>query len=184
MSYKFNPNKCLAVIAAYPDMMVSPQLIAWLHSIGVVNIETHRHGDGRIDCGYNHGVHIALASDFNQFIFSDNDIWPSVASNPFLKAKGDVVSCRYGTLGNESWDEPDSFHAGLWRTNRKSLQAVGIKPFRWVYDELGTHAVECLGAGFARRAKAAGLELAYAGTAVHEPRSQSVPMRMRLSTKG
>jgi len=182
MSYRFQPDKCLAIIAAYPDMQTTPQLIAWLRDRGIVNIELHRHGDGRMDCGYNFGIRVALESDFNQFIFADKDIWTSGASDPFLKAKGDVVSCQYDTGQDECWDAADSFHTGLWRTKRRVLEAVGIRPFKWKLDELGITAVECLCKGFARRVKAAGFDIAHAGTALHSPRTKSpMPMRMRLS---
>lgn len=182
MSYLLQPDLCMAVIAAWPDMHVAPQLVAWLRDLGVDRIEVHRFGDGRMDCGYNMGIEIALGSDYPEFIFADRDIWPGPASEPFLKVRADLVSCRYDTGQDDAWSEPDSFHTGLWRTSRQVLQAVGIRPFTWHLNEKGTGPLECLCRPFARRVKAAGFTVAHDGLAHHAPRTRSpLPMRMILS---
>ena len=182
MSYRFQPDKCMAIIAAYPDLQASPQLVAWLRAIGVADIEVHRFGDGRMDCGYNSGIGIAMASKFNQFIFADKDIWPGPASEDFLHARADLVSCEYDTGQPGAWDTADSFHTGLWRCRRRVLEAVGICPFKWRLNEAGTGVAECLCAPFARRVAAAGFTIAHAGTALHTPRIRSpLPMRMTLT---
>ena len=182
MSYKFRAQKSLAVIAAYPDLQAAPQLVAWLRAIGVPSIMVHRCGDGRMDCGYNVGVRIAMASKFNQFIFADKDIWPGPDTEAFLHAKADLVSCEYDTGQPGAWDADDSFHTGLWRCRRRVLEAVGIRPFEWRLNEAGTDAVECLCRPFARRASAAGMTIVHAGTARHTPRVRCpLPMQMALT---
>lgn len=173
VSYLFEPEKCFVVIAAYPDLQVAPQLIAWLHFVGVAHIEVHRWGDGRMDCGYNKGIELALASAFQHFIFADKDIWPDDNSLPFLAAEADVVSCEYDTGIPGAWDRPNSFHTGLWRCRRRVLEAVGFRPFQWQLNETGTGVTECLCPRFARRAEARGFSIEHAGTAIHIPRPKS-----------
>ena len=77
----------------------------------------------------------------------------------------------YDTGQEECWDAPDSFHTGLWRTRPRILEAVGIRPFKWKLNDLGTTTVECLCKGFARRVKAAGFDIA---TQAQPPPSASV----------
>jgi len=183
MTARFQPDECLAVIAAYPDLQVAPQMIAWLGAIGVAEIQVHRYGDGRMDCGYNSGVLAALASRYDAFIFADKDIWPGASTAAFLAASADLVSCQYDTgRGAEAWADASAFHTGLWRTRRAVLDAVGPRPFQWTLNDKGTEASECLCRPFARRVAAAGFTIAHAGTAGHTPRIPSaLPMRMILT---
>ena len=182
MSYRFNASKCLAVINGWPDLQASPQLIAWLYSIGVKVIEIHRHGDRNVDVGYNWGVKIALESEFNQFIFADNDIMPGPMTGPWLTDRRDVVGVEYDTGVEGSFGDEHSVHAALWRTRRRVLEAVGAAPFAWQFDLLGLEIEQCPCSVFARKAVAAGFSVGHAGKAFHAPREKSaLPMRMRLT---
>ena len=183
MIYRFKPKKCLAIIAAYPDFRVAPQLIAWLKNHRVHGIMAHRAGDGQMDCGYNYGVRMAINSGYDQFIFADCDIMPTEQSIPFLNIAGDVVGCQYDNGLDGSWKLPDDFHTGLWRTHREVLEKIGPKPFEWKLNELGTERSECLCRGFAKKAQALGFKVVHAGEAVHIPRTTSLPMIMRLADK-
>lgn len=174
MSFRFQPDRCMAIIAAWPDKQTTPQLPTWLWSIGVAEVLVHNYGEGQMDCCYNWSVKLALDSPrkYNQFIFADKDIWPSVLSQPFLEERADVVACKYPTPQKHSWDAPDAFHTGLWRTKRKVLERVGIRPFQWQLNAEGIASATCLCEPFAERVKACGFTVACAGEAHHVPRGR------------
>lgn len=184
MSYRFKADKCLAVISAWPDMQVEPQLIAWLNHIGVAQIYVHRSGDGRMDCGYNYAIQIALGSKFNQFIFADKDIKPYNDSLEFLKGSEDCVGVAYDTGHDRAFEHDECIHTGLWRTRRRVLEAVGIRPFMWKYNETGTGVIDCLCNPFFRRVRSRGFSTKHRGYAIHIPRNQQGPVWTSLQLVG
>jgi len=178
----FDPDNCLAIIAAYPDLRCTPQLVAWLNGIGVAQIVAHRLGGRLVTCAYNAGVLYALASEYEQFIFADADVWPGSETEPFLAAEYDAVGAEYDTGDEQAFKRPNEFHTALWRTRRRVLEAVGARPFEWRMNETGTATIDCPCNPFVRRIEAAGFAVGHAGHVLHIPRRQGgLPSTVILS---
>ena len=172
----FDARKTIAVISAYPNNLVTLDLIEWLHLIGIPRerIRTHTARFRDISCDYNYGVkHVALKTRAEQFIFADNDIRPSPKQTaPFLKLDADVVACEYeGEFPHEvTWGSGVAFHCGLWRCHRAVLETVKPPWFAWDYIDDGCDARGCPCQMFARKALDAGFSVRHGGWARHAPR--------------
>ena len=69
-----------------------------------------------VECAYNSAVkHLALPSKYDHFIFADHDIRPNDKTRPFLEADGEWVACEYPLSCNDTWEDPQCMHCGLWR---------------------------------------------------------------------
>jgi hypothetical protein len=174
MPFAFDPAKTLAVITAWPDGKVAPELLIWLHEVvGLRWRQVHWHTKGGRDVcqGYNHAVRFALKSEYDNFIFGDNDIRPDPASSrPFLFATEPVVSIGYKTENRRSWDRPEAFHCGLWRTGRSPLGAIKPPWFQWITSKDGAELRHCPCEFIRRRFQKANIQTAHAGWADHTPR--------------
>jgi len=169
----FDPAKTIAVVTAWPDLLVAPELVEWLHAVGLTTrqIRYHREGSRDVACAYNHAVRIALASPAEHFIFADNDIRPHPANTqPFLDADGPVVGCIYNTACERAFDDPRSIHTGLWRCDRSALEAIPPPWFTQLYTPDGLAHAGCVCSGLIHKFHAAGIPTVHAGWAGHEPK--------------
>ena len=166
----FNIKNCIAVIVAYPDMMVAPELLEFFHGIGMNTQQIRYHKEGRdICCAYNVSCKIALKSKANFFFFADNDIRPQRPDcEPFILKKGyDITSIKYPTGIEDSWNDERSFHCGLWKCSRKVLEAIKPPYFLWPRTTDGCDYEACPSAYLAGKAHDIGLTTGHLGYAEH-----------------
>ena len=165
----------LFVVNDAPSRMLSRELCVWLTDVGAwPHVKFADAGQRDEACQYNYATLGALAlPDYDEFVFADSDIRPHVDhTREFFASTADVVGCRYPVDKETAWDNPNIIHAGLWRTRREVLEAIGAPWFLWEYDANHTCVVRCLCEHFSRQAAAAGFSVAQAGWAMHETRGQ------------
>jgi hypothetical protein len=155
-------------IVAYPEPHIHIRLVRWLLQIGITqdrwNVVTQRD----TCCAYNTGIMAALHSRFNSFIFADNDISPQVGpTDGLLSSPLDVCGVMY-TVTDHAFDNPASFHAGLWRTSRRVLEAIAPPWFGIRYSADGTSVDRCMCDLMRDKALSAGFTVGHAGWAAHK----------------
>jgi len=159
----------MLLIAAWPDRMVAPELIIWgmTHKLRQIRWYSKRF----VECAYNSAVReLALPSKCHHFIFADRDIRPSRRTEPFLQADGPLVACEYDIDNNQSWEDPNAMHAGLWRCDRKVLEAIKPPWFKRILGRDGTVEKSCVCNYFRNKALAAGFSVVRAGWTAHDRR--------------
>ncbi len=165
----FDPAKTMLLIAAWPDRLVAPELIIWamVHRIRRIQWYSKRY----VECAYNEAVKtLALASDCEHFIFADHDVRPEARTAPFLTAAGPLVACEYDlSTRDKPWDDPQAMHTGLWRCDRKVLEAIAPPWFQRVLTPDGTGETQCVCLYFRDKARAAGFPVVRAGWVGHDP---------------
>jgi hypothetical protein len=161
------PSKTMMLIAAWPDRLVAPELIIWAtrHRFRRVQWYSKRF----VECAYNSAIkRLALPSEFDHFIFADHDIRPNEKTDAFLQADGELVVCQYNMDNNESWEDPQAMHCGLWRCDRKVLEAIEPPWFQRVLTDDGTDEKSCVCMHFRNKALAAGFRVVRAGWTDHD----------------
>jgi len=175
---RFDPEKTIAVILAYPNNLVTLDLIEWLHAVGIPRerVRTHTGMFRDICCAYNYGIkHVALKTNAEQFIFADNDIRPNPRQTaPFLEIDADVVGCEYeGEFSHETtWGPASSMHCALWRCHRSVLERIKPPWFAWDYTDDGCNIRGCICSAFSMKVLNAGFTVAHGGWAKHEPQTR------------
>lgn len=163
-----DPSKTMLLIAAWPEQLVAPELMLW-----AAKHKFHKvvwYGRRFVECAYNSAVaKLALPSDCGHFIFADHDIRPGPETDPFLQADGPLVACQFDVAHNASWDDPQAMHCGLWRCDRKVLEAIQPPWFQRVLSADGTQEHLCVCMYFREKARRAGFSVVRAGRAKHEP---------------
>ena len=184
----FPLDKTLAVILAYPNNMVTIELLTWLQQIGVgkqISVcPVHRFYGERctlvkeICIGMNVQVKTALEHrDWDFFLFAENDIRPDLAlTAPFLEAEGDVVCAEYETecMHDHAWGPADAFHTGLWRTSRRVLEVMEPPYFLPQYNSDATAVVGCHCNHLRRKLTEKGFRICHTGRVDHSPQHPSV----------
>lgn len=170
-----NPKLTRVFVLAWPDLMVTPELLFWLLEAGFrrERIVFTRAGGKDIAAGYNSMVKLALEGPGDEFVFADNDVRPSPkATAPFLLDNpADLVCVKYPTAcGDKTWETPDAFHTALWRTRRDVLERIGLPAFRLPMLADGTAATGCTCQWFSTKARALGFTTSHAGEADHTPK--------------
>ncbi len=167
--------RTMLLIAAWPDRLVAPELILWAvkHRFRRIQWYSKRF----VECAYNSAVkHLALPSKCDHFIFADRDIRPTPRTGPFLEAEGELVACEYPLPCNDTWKDPQSLHAGLWRCDRRVLETIEPPWFQRVLSADGTSEKSCVCNYFRNKALAAGFRVVRAGWTDHDfrrPRPRS-----------
>ena len=160
------PAKTMLLIAAWPDKLVAPELIVWgmTHKFRRIQWYSKRF----TECAYNSAVErLALPSECQHFIFADRDMRPGTDTEPFLKAEGELVACEFDLAANESWEDPQAMHCGLWRCSRRVLESIKPPWFMRVFSETGTRQYRCPCLYFRDKARAAGFTVVRAGWCYH-----------------
>jgi len=168
----FDPAKSMLLIAAWPDRLVAPELIIWAmeHRFRHIQWYSKRY----VECAYNEAIRrLALPSKCEHFIFADRDVRPGPRTAPFLRAEGSLVACEYPLANEKSWDDAESMHTGLWRCERKVLEAIAPPWFQRVLSPDGTQEKHCVCLYFRDKARAAGFRVKRAGHADHDPSRHS-----------
>lgn len=165
----FDPSRTMLLVAAWPDRLVAPELIIWAMVNKIRHIQWY--SKRFVECAYNSAVKtLALPSDCEHFIFADRDVRPGPRTAPFLEAEGPLVACEYDLSNRgEVWDSPQAMHAGLWRCDRKVLEAIAPPWFQRVLNADGTEEGQCVCAYFRDKARAAGFTVVRAGWVEHDP---------------
>jgi hypothetical protein len=135
-------SKTMLLIAAWPDKLVAPELIVWgmTHKFRRIQWYSKRF----TECAYNSAVErLALPSECQHFIFADRDMRPGPDTGPFLKAEGELVACEFDLAANESWEDPQAMHCGLWRCSRRVLEAIKPPWFQRVFSATGSRQERC-----------------------------------------
>lgn len=165
------------IIFSYPDHKAAIPLLRWLTETQRIPwtdiVPSRGKGGGRLmDASYNDGITLALESDADEFLFCDNDIFPSPEkTNAFMaERKFDFQCVKYPTECPDAFATPESFHSGMWRTTRAALEQIGIPVFRWKMSADGTKGIGCLCDSLVARAKIHGLTCGHVGEAFHVPR--------------
>ncbi len=166
-----------AIIFSYPDHKATIPLMRWLtetHRISWGDIISVRgHGGGRlIDASYNLGVITALESDADEFLFCDNDIFPSPEKTDIFmrERKFDLQCVKCPTECGDAFATPESFHSLMWRASRSTFEKIGLPLFKWKMSADGTKSVGCPCSELAKRARRCGLSTGHIGEAFHVPR--------------
>lgn len=178
-----DPSKTMLLIAAWPDCLVTPELMLWAtsHRIRYIKWYSKRF----VECAYNSAIkHLALPSDCAHFIFADRDIRPGPKTEPFLAAAGSLVGCEYPLAAHGSWDHPHALHCGLWRCDRKVLESVEPPWFQRVLSPDGTHEEACVCIHFCQKALAAGFKVVRAGWADHDCPTEADGRNSRTRSTG
>ena len=164
-----DPKDTLAIIAAYPDGLIDPRILAWLSRHGIPMAQIAVHNVRGYVCAFNRAIRdIALPSRFGQFIFCDRDMMPSLATDPFLDAQADVVGARFPLSNEDTWSEPTRIHTGLWRCHRRVLETVQPPWFLEEYSSDGCDIVQCVCEHFRHKVLAAGFAIVRAGWCDHK----------------
>lgn len=166
-----DPRKTMLLIAAWPDRLVAPELVVWgmQHRFRRIQWYSKRF----VECAYNAAIkELALPSDCDQFIFADRDIRPGKEAEPFLQAEGELVACQYQVRNDESWDDPQAMHCGLWRCTRRVLESIQPPWFQRVLSEDGAGEHRCICLYFRDKALAAGFRVVRAGWTDHDVRGE------------
>jgi len=168
----FKPEKHAAIILSYPNDTATCKLTRWLSNIGVHNVMSLNEKTKAEHTVYNAYIEMALASNFNHFIFCDNDLKPiQTQMRPWLEAEADVVCCEYpiGRTHEEGWASYNAFHTGIWRTSRKVLEAIEPPWFTLRYtDDKQVRLTGCICQTFRDRVLKARFSIAHVGYADHE----------------
>lgn len=164
----FDPKCALATIAAWPDGLVHPRLIEFLHRCGFTDDRIAITNIRHVVCAYNRTVRdIALPSRFDWFVFADRDLVPVSHTDRWLDAEADVVCCEYPLANRAGWAHPQAFHTGLWRCHRRVLEAIAPPWFGRGFSPDGCEMRKCVCDHFRDKALAAGFAIARAGWADH-----------------
>jgi hypothetical protein len=165
-----DPSKTMLLIAAWPDNLVAPELVIW----GMAHKFRRLHWYNRrfVECAYNSAIkRLALPSECDHFIFADRDMRPGPETEPFLDAPGELVVCHYDVAANESWDDPQALHCGLWRCSRRVLESIQPPWFQRVLSADGTDEERCVCMHFRDNALAAGFTVVRAGRCGHDAKA-------------
>jgi hypothetical protein len=157
----------MLLIAAWPDNLVAPELIVWgmTHKFRRIQWYSKRF----TECAYNSAVErLALPSECQHFMFADRDMRPGPDTEPFLQAEGELVACQFDLAANESWEDPQAMHCGLWRCSRRVLEAIKPPWFVRVLSDTGVRQERCPCLYFRDKAHAAGFTVVRAGWCRHE----------------
>jgi len=171
---QIDPKRTAAIVLAWPDGRVRPELLYWLTDIGVARDATIPHTLGGRDqaSGWNASIRIALDTDpgrFDSFIFAEHDIRPDLTrTRPFLDTAADVVGVKFDNGNPGSFHRSNEMHLALWRTRRDVLAALAPPWFVRDTDEYGIERA-CLCWPFNRRLIAAGYAVTAVGWADHTP---------------
>ena len=162
-----NPSETMFLIAAWPDNLVAPELIIWGMSHKFKHIFWY--SQRFVECAYNSAIkNVALTSDCQEFIFADRDVRPGPDAEAFLQAEGPLVVCKYDVKNNHSWDDAQAMHCGLWRCERRVLEAIKPPWFQRVLSDDGTLERTCVCMYFRDKARAAGFSVVRAGWTAHD----------------
>ena len=168
----FDPARALATIAAWPDGLVHPRLIEFLHKHGITDDRIAITNIRHVACAYNRAVRdIALPSRFDWFLFADRDLIPGPNTDPWFDVAGEIVCCQYPLRNEAGWGHPQAFHTGLWRCRREVLEALPPPWFLREFSPDGCELRRCVCEHFRNKALAAGFAIARAGWADHKVRS-------------
>jgi hypothetical protein len=166
----FKPEEARLLIFAWPDGRYRHEVASWSRLFPDENVVCVVERD--LCVARNKAVRdfcMAAPPEVRQFVSIDADMRPLIASTlPFLQAEADLVGCMYPTSDHslEVWADPATIHAGLYRFNRKVVEAVKLPWFTWDHQVAGCEfRCECI--GFVEKVKAAGLSVARAGWCGH-----------------
>jgi hypothetical protein len=161
-----DPSKTMLLIAAWPDRLVAPELVVW--GLGHRFRRVQWYSQRFVECAYNSAIQkLALPSDCDHFIFADRDMRPGPRTEPFLAADGELVACEYHVRNDESWDDLQAMHCGLWRCSRRVLETVKPPWFQRVLSDDGTAEKSCVCNYFRNKALQAGFKVVRAGWCGH-----------------
>jgi len=169
-----NPAQTLLLINVWPDRLAAPELVAWGFTCRFKRVSWYN--KRFVETAYNAAIkHLALPSSYQEFIFADRDVRPGPETKPFLLADGDVVACEYPVAGNESWDDPQALHTGLFRCRRQVLESIKPPWFERHYSPDGMTEVGCLCQSFRDKVLAAGFQMVRAGKVKRDRSTQWPP---------
>ena len=165
----FDPERTRLFILAWPDGRYRHEIASWSRILPDQNVFCIVERD--LCVARNKAVRdfckTALGA-FDQFLFIDADMRPDLRTLPFLQAEADLVGCMYptGPGPGECWADPGAIHCGLFRFNRKLVEAIGLPWFSWD-PALGGCEFRCECPGFVAKVRTAGLSVARAGWCGH-----------------
>ena len=160
---------CGSVITAHPNL----SWWLWHEGFQPKNVYWHRsiRRRGAHDVDYNHGVRTALESGKSDLMFCDCDMEPgpgNARTTPFLEDRYDLQCVQCPTeCGDASWSSADSFHTGMWRAKRESIERLGMPLFRWPTTADGAEMTGCMCKPLVEKARQLGLTTGHVGKAGH-----------------
>jgi hypothetical protein len=171
-------SETFVVVFCPPKIAAHPKLSWWLWREGFQpgNVYWHRGIERRIHTvDYNQGVKAALESGKRELMFCDCDIEPSPAkTNAFLEDRFDLQCAKCPTeCGGKSWTAPESWHTGMWRAKRETLEKLGMPLFGWPTSADGTELKGCMCVPLVEKARKLGITTGHLGEAGHELRGAS-----------
>jgi hypothetical protein len=168
----FDPAKTMLLIAAYPDGMVRPELVAWAMRPDRPFRQVEWYIGRPVELARNRAVRdIALPSEMETFVFADRDMRPDQRTDAVLHADGDLVGATFPVGNPQTWAWPEAIHGGLFRCSRRVLETVKPPWFAMNFSPDGTTVERCECQYFRDKVKAAGFTIRRAGWAEHDVRS-------------
>ncbi len=182
---EFNYKKTRVSINAYPKWMIPAQLMFWLldrfpkENIFIKNVPAP------FLVGRNvifEEEAIQNFTEYENFVFIDNEMRPNKLTDTFFLPKTDIVGCCYPLKDEDTykkaWFHPETFHTGFWRIKATAIErlienkSVDRPWFNFLYNDDMTSLQGCDCNWFLKFALECSLSSSHAGFCEHDNSSR------------